>query len=89
MACSEDIGQLSWTSAHELRGVCAFIKQNDDIADFWCATGGLLTFIVTNTGCRGAGCDITEPVLQVARVRAEISSISTTWCGFLLRERTA
>ena len=76
LAYGEDIGQHSWTSANELRGFCDSIKHNDDIADFGCGAGGPVTFIVKSTGCRGAGFDISESALQVARVRAKGMGLS-------------
>jgi SAM-dependent methyltransferase len=76
LAYGEDIGQHSWTNANELREFSASIEQSDDIADFGCGAGGPLTFIVKNTGCRGAGWDLSESALQVARVRAKEMGLS-------------
>ena len=76
LAYGEDIGQHSWTSADELRTICASIHRNSDIVDFGCGAGGPLTFIVKSTGCRGAGCDISDSAVQAARGRAKQMGIS-------------
>lgn len=76
LAYGEDIGQHSWTSADELRGFCAWIKSNGDVIDFGCGAGGPLAFIVKSIEGRGAGCDISESALQVARGRAKEMGLS-------------
>ena len=76
LAYGEDIGQHSWTSADELRAICASIQRNTDRVDCGCGAGGPLTFIVQSTGCRGAGCDISDSALEAARGRAQEMGIS-------------
>jgi cyclopropane fatty-acyl-phospholipid synthase-like methyltransferase len=71
-AYGEDIGQHSWVTAAELRRDIALLalSSSSRVLDLGCGPGGLIGFIVKQTGCSGTGVDVSKAALAVARRRA-------------------
>ncbi|MGD9649625.1 MAG: class I SAM-dependent methyltransferase [Dongiaceae bacterium] len=73
-----DIGQHSWTSAHEIETIIAKTKLSEKsvVLDAGCGPGGTLLYALSKTGCQGYGIDITEAALDIGKQWAQEKGLS-------------
>ena len=76
-AYGEDIGQHSWVSAAELRAdaLRLGLDKTSHVLDLGCGPCGPLTFLISQTGCRGVGFELSPSAIQVGQARAEAMQI--------------
>jgi SAM-dependent methyltransferase len=73
----EDIGQHSWVTADDLRADVAMMNLSPtmQILDLGCGPCGPLTFIVSDTGCRGIGLDVSAAAIAAGAARAAARNV--------------
>jgi SAM-dependent methyltransferase len=73
----EDVGQSSWTTADELRRLCAWagLSPRTHGVDVCSGSGGPALFVARQSGCRLTGLDIHPGGLATARAQAAQSAL--------------
>ena len=76
-AYGEDIGQHSWVTANDLRADVALMNLSPaiQILDLGCGPCGPLTFIVSDTGCRGIGLDVSAAAIAAGTARTAARNV--------------
>ena len=71
-AYGEDVGQHSWVSADELRADVErlALTKESNLVDLGCGPCGPLTFLLSITGCRGTGLELSPAAIESGRARA-------------------
>ena len=67
----KDIGQHSWVDAQDLEHDMGQLRLSSAsrLLDLGCGPGGLLSFVVGLTGCRGTGLDLSAAAINCAATR--------------------
>ena len=79
----KDIGQHSWVDAQDLERDTGRLQLSSAsrLLDLGCGPGGLLSFVVGLTGCRGTGLDLSAAAIDCAATR--MASLGLTDCATL------
>ena len=82
-AYGEDIGQHSWITAEELRhdGKLLCLGSSSRLLDLGSGPCGPLTFLISNSHCRGHGLDLSPSAIEAGYARAAELGIEALFSG--------